>query len=117
MQAGKLTLLEAAIFKTKWRPPVRLQKPKSELVFCVLRRIMEDTELETPRERALELLNAASSAQDAVSQTRALGQLQEILLHRERALLHEFIDDYLAHQINPFVDVRKSIPAFIEKTL
>jgi symplekin len=63
----------------------------------------------------VELLNSASLESDDQLKIDKIIQIQELVIHREPALLDNFLDEVVAFQNDRSVDVRKCIVAFIEE--
>ena len=63
----------------------------------------------------MELLNSASLESDDQLKVDKIIQIQELIIHREPALLDNFLDEVVAFQNDRSVDVRKCTVAFIEE--
>ncbi len=63
----------------------------------------------------VQLLNAAMVEMDDQIKVDAIVKIQELVIHREPALLDNFLDEVTAFQNDRSVEVRRSIVGFIEE--
>ena len=76
---------------------------------------MESDGEESVRDTVTRLLNeAASNSETRISD---LLKVQELVTHRSPDLLREFLSEILFYQQDPSPNVRKVLPAFIERAL
>lgn len=59
------------------------------------------------RDLAVDFINSAKSAKDSKTKLFQLEQLREIILHRQKDLLHEFINDIFDFMLDKSVVIRK----------
>lgn len=71
---------------------------------------------ESSSERVVELLNSAALAVEANQKLKSLKIVQELLVHREPALLDNFLDEVMGFQKDLSQEVRKFVVGFIEET-
>ena len=66
-------------------------------------------------ERVVELLNAANVVAEPADKLEALKIVQELIVHKEPALLDNFLDEVIAFQSHRSQEVRKFVVGFIEE--
>jgi len=66
------------------------------------------------RERVVELINEAKLEADIAKKLSLLKQVAEIVVHRERPLLNEFLSSILEFEADRRVDIRKWLIEFLE---
>lgn len=67
-------------------------------------------------QQIVELLNSAATDGDDQSRVDSLIKIQELIIHKEKGLLDNFVDEITAFQHDRSADVRKTIVGFIEES-
>ncbi|RYG96819.1 hypothetical protein EON65_53835, partial [archaeon] len=65
------------------------------------------------RDLAIDIINSAKSTKDVRQKVFQLGQLREIVLHRDKTLLPEFIEEIFQFVVDKSIQLRKFLVTLI----